>query len=432
MCNLAKKAIESGHSTKILVSGKLVAPNDIPYLLLNDHVSYSRISLKLKILQKCRKLMCAVFFSRTLRNKILKSVWIKEFTRKKREIFDVIKKEKPRIVFVYGDRHGGYEPALLKICYDLDIPTVIPPIAFASGEENLLKSSRVGNKTKKVLCVTSNFNFKNRYPDQWRHDYLTGEDVTNYPDWQVEVMDEYGVLSSCPWTLGCGKSSIIQAEGVEARNRFIKNGVPPEKIKVTGHSEHDNLLKVFLNKKEKRSKLINKYDLENLPILIISLPQLWEHNLLSESEHFILQEKLCSDSVMLNCNVLLSLHPKMLKNNYLYLEEKYKVTIIEERLNEVLPIADLYIVGQGSTTIPWAILCEVPLVILDWYGLNYKCYDWINGKVVVKKQKDFYQTIKTLTDSKEELNVMKSLHSSQKHLASPFDGHCTKRILNFV
>lgn len=432
MCNLAKKAIEFGYATKILVSGKLVAPNDIPYLLLHDHVSHSRISLRLKILEKFRRLMCAVFFSRTLRNKILKSVWIKEFSEKKREIFDVIKKEKPSTVFVYGDRHGGYEPALLKICYDLDIPTVIPPIAFASEEENLLKSSRVGNKTKNELRVTSNFNFKNRYPEQWRHDNLTGEDVTNYPDWQVEVMDEFGVLSSCPWTLGCGKSSVIQAEGEEARDRFIKNGVPSEKIKVTGHSEHDNLLKVFLNKKEKRSELINKYDLENLPILIISLPQLWEHNLLSESEHFILQEKLCSDSVKLNCNVLLSMHPKMLKKNYLFLEEKYKVTIMEERLNEVLPIADVYIVGQGSTTIPWAILCEVPLVILDWYGLNYNYYNWIKGKVVVKKEKDFYHTIKTLTDSKEELNEMKSLHSFQKYLVSPFDGHCTKRILNFV
>ena len=76
----------------------------------------------------------------------------------------------------------------------------------------------------------------------------------------------------------------------------------------------------------------------------------------------------------------------MNKENYKFLEDKYEVKISSNKLYEILPSADLFLVGQGSTTINWSILCKVPFLILDWYGHNYESNNWIKRKKLIKDE----------------------------------------------
>ena len=57
-------------------------------------------------------------------------------------------------------------------------------------------------------------------------------------------------------------------------------------------------------------------------------------------------------------NVLVSLHPKMNKNKYITVLKDYNCTIIEEKLDQIIGITDLY-VATNSSTINWAILLGI-------------------------------------------------------------------------
>jgi len=375
----------------------------------------------------------AVVASFDLNNKMAIKKWINIQNKRELTIKAFLRKENPDFVYVYGDRHGGHEPALIKISQELNIPVIIPPIAFPSEKDHLLIVRRNKRLKNRSFIVTNNVIFKNKFPLQWIHDEVTCEDFSYYPSWEVESRKRCGVLPDNPWTLGGGDSNIICTDGDKSKGRLISNGVKPGKIKITGHPEHDLLYNVFYNIRENKSKIYNKYLLNlDLPILLIALPQTWEHNILPEKEHWVLQEALCEAAALSNWNILLSLHPKMKLNHYKYLEEKFGFRIVNERLGLILPLADIYLVGQGSSTVLWAVLSEVPTIIADWYGLNYTHYDWIDGKVVIKKQADLKPTILEFVKSTTLRKTFKKYHIKQKHLVSPFDGHCVDRIFSVV
>jgi hypothetical protein len=358
--------------------------------------------------------------------------WISIQIHREREVETILDREKPDIIYTYGDRHSGYEPALIKIANKKNIPVIIPPIAYPSENKALVNSIKRHSSVHSLFYVTKNAEFKNQYPQQWVYDDETGEDLSYFPVWMVKARDQCGVLPENPWTLGCGDSNYICADGDEARDRFILNGVDPEKIRVTGHPEHDSLYSIWQQKKSKKKELSEEYNLRpNTPLLIVALPQTLEHNILPKREHWQLQDHLCAAATQTNWNVLLSLHPKMEQNRYAYLEKRYSVKIAEERLRKILPLADLYLVGQGSSTVLWAVLCELPIVIADWYGPNYSPFNWLEGINIVKDAGKLQGVLTDLTSNDSNFfESMKDSHRRQKHIISPFDGKCTERIFN--
>ena len=191
---------------------------------------------------------------------------------------------------------------------------------------------------------------------------------------------------------------------------------------------------IFLQtKKVAKSKesLCSKYLLKpDNPIILIGVPQLLEHSILSAKDHWKFQEDLCRESTKTDSNVLLSLHPKMKYDDYKFLQKKYRVKIIKERVLEVLPLSDIYVAITASSTIPLAMLCEKPIITLDPFDYNYIIYDWIKSKNIIKDLNNLSSTLNTMIKDKNILNEIKLSHRSQKYMASPFDGKCGDRIFN--
>jgi len=356
--------------------------------------------------------------------------WISSYGRKKKRITSIIKNFSPDAVYVYGDRHDGYEPALIQVAKEKNIPVVIPPIAFATDHEGLLRYRR---RSKEVLLahdVTKIKHFKIENSTQWVHDDSTGRDISYYPLWMVNARKQCDVLPENPWSLGGGYSDFVCVGGERERQRFLRNGVSPHKIRITGRLEDDQIYSQFIRRAEIRSQITSKYFAEENQILLIALPQLAEHNIASESEHWNIQYAICDAAQKMGWNVLISLHPKMDKNKYSKILKKYDFHILDERLRDVMPVADIFLVGQGSSTATWAVLCEVPLVIMDWYGLNYSMYDWIDGKVIIKNAHDLEPTLLELSKNEQLREMMRAQHQKQKNSVSPFDGKSVDRILS--
>ena len=355
--------------------------------------------------------------------------WELDFQKKTKAAFAILGKFRIERMYCYGDRSFGWELAFQKAARELSIKILIPQIAFFSECQNLLATTRkLSPSSLRQLDVSRNTVFKKKYPKQWRHDTVSGRDFSYYPIWLVSHLDREKLLNPNPWSMGCGLCDLILTESKIARKRLVENGTPESKIKIVGCRSFDHLHKSFENKQEIKKIVIEKYNLcDKQKVIIISLPQLYEHNLATNEEHWVIQKTICDHAQKTDSNVLLSLHPKMQRKEYLILQDDYGCKILKEDLHTVLPVADLYLVGQGSSTIPWAVLSEVPLIILDSYGLEYDYYDWIKCAKIIKNisalnscMEEMLQNLSLRSKTKKELQELKEHYI--------FDGHSLDRI----
>ena len=159
----------------------------------------------------------------------------------------------------------------------------------------------------------------------------------------------------------------------------------------------------------------------------MALPQLGEHNIFPWKKHWEEINFLMKNLKKLNQNILISLHPKMDRKDYEFIEEKYKIKILDERLADVLPIADLFVATFSSTVI-WSILCGIKSVVVDFYGLNYTMFDFLTSIKKVDKKDNFETELKaTLTG---EIDFSKDWNSLSRN--EVFDGKTIQRYIKLI
>jgi len=126
--------------------------------------------------------------------------------------------------------------------------------------------------------------------------------------------------------------------------------------------------------------------------------------------------------------VLISLHPKMDISKYRFIEIDYGIPILTEPLKDILPAADCF-AATFSSTVEWAVLCEIPSIVFDFYGLNYDMYDNYDGIVLVKKKPDLEDFLVKIQNDEIYSQQLSLAHRKNVAELSPFDGKCTERIV---
>ena len=163
------------------------------------------------------------------------------------------------------------------------------------------------------------------------------------------------------------------------------------------------------------------------PNWILALPQLAEHDLLDWPSHWKYQNDILKAVTQRNENILISLHPRMKKEQYDFLEKDYNCRILEERLFDVLPIADYFLAGYSST-IRWAVLCGIQSIVVDFTMMKHKMFDDL-------------QSVKYALNNQELMNLMLTLHYDNddlkqdfKRLSGPeiFDGKTITRYIQLL
>lgn len=338
----------------------------------------------------------------------------------------IIKKVRPVSIVTPGDRHLGWEPAVLAVARFLGVPVVIPPISQPALPENLslIRKRRVDRASKFV---------RRRWPEHVWFNRHSNRFVSYYRPSVVRALHNVGVLSANPKGIGGGMASSVLVDGNWTVKRLTTWGVPKDKLVVTGKLEHDLLYQRHQNRETYKNQVGERYQLaQNSPIVIAALPQLGEHHILPWDQHWLVQHEICRTLSKYFDNVLLSLHPKMEPDQYRFLEEKYGVILLRDRLDEVLPAADVFVVGQGSSTALWSILCEIPTVVCDWYGLDLRAFESFESLKLIKSVEDFRAIIDRLSCSASYRRQLSDKAVMEKASISPFDGLSTDRILSAV
>ena len=160
---------------------------------------------------------------------------------------------------------------------------------------------------------------------------------------------------------------------------------------------------------------------------MLSMPQFAEQGFFTPERHWAEIENIMRALSHSGCNVLISLHPRVKIEEYLYLEDKFDCRIARERLADLIPAANVF-VAQFSSTVVWAALCGVPTVVINLYDWQTSFYDYLQSVRVITSHQELVPSInKALThpsDFSHDWNVLSR--------DTVFDGRTTERYWNIL
>ncbi len=200
------------------------------------------------------------------------------------------------------------------------------------------------------------------------YSYQTYKNRFYYQAFLFKALNDLGVVSKMPWLNGGGVSSMVAMSNKLYFNEHIKMGIKKGKLIILGDMSYISLYKTYQNRHIIKNTIIKKYNLPHNKIIIVNLANWLEQNLADEKTHFDIIDKTISPLLKYQdtYNILISLHPRKIISDYKFLEKKFNITIIDERLMDVLPISDIYIADQSSTIV-WSILCGIKTLSVCYY-----------------------------------------------------------------
>lgn len=315
--------------------------------------------------------------------------------KKSRDIFNSIQ---PDFAFISSERYTTFDLFFAKTCNKNKVKVAVLGIDYFYVEtfEGYLKSDKNRKIHTSSQKITSLFFPKQTFT-------VNNEKCLYYPPhliWNLFFMNS---LPSLPYLTGSRFVDQIHVDSEFTKKKYIDFGFNPKLIRVVGLLEHD-LIYHSLNNKE---KIRQDFNLDsNKKTVVFAVPQGFEHNLVSKEEHFEIINKLVDKILQYPVNLVLSLHPKMDLNNYLFLEEKYSLKISRISLREFIAIADLFVATYSSTVL-WSAILNTPCLIFDMYELNYNSYGELQNVVRTKGFAEYEENLDKLIrnlDTKHEAN----------------------------
>jgi hypothetical protein len=343
--------------------------------------------------------------------------------KERKEFFvQLIEKWSPVSVVVPGDRGLGDQPALLAACKALGVRSIIPPISFSCPEGILAK-------TRQHDRYRATGEFATKYPRQVWRDADSDAQLSFFPARDTYVLDQAGMLPESPWVLGGGFSSLVLVDSEVSKRFATERALSGEKWIVTGHPDVDRLYGNFIKRDQEKVKYKRKYSLpEEDPVTIINLPLFGDVGL-SKNEEEELHNEILSKISQFFPNSMISAHPRV---DQLYIRELaryYSLHLMQEKLVDLLPISDLFISDQSSTTIFWAILAEVPTISLNWGWYQAPTFaQQIEGHLMTETISEFVTALELMENS-EFRSRKRRQPVSMKEIYGRFDGKAMERIL---
>jgi hypothetical protein len=408
-----------------LPKAELPAPHiQVPWELPADRQNQKLPFSKL-LLRACTKLIPEWAFEIWWRRK-----WYQQYYDLALEL---IKQTKPLAVVTIDDRSPGTIP-MLKAARDTDVSTLVVPHAVSSpakslADERASKPIFVLNKPPQRLLKRW---VAWRYPNQVLREG-SGEYLFYLPS-NIIALAACGMLSDNPFSMGGGLAQKVAVDE-DDKQQLVSDGIQTSKVVVTGDPGLDRLYISFKQKETRRAQLVERYGLNpKSKILLCAVPQFAEHGRLDWERHWQIIRELVATLAGRGHAVMLSLHPKADMADYLFLEEAGKVIITHESLVEILPSADIFIAGFSST-VRWAILGNVPTIVMDILDQNEPLFENFQGIIHVGGKKVFKDLAKELDELLNEPGAFasrKQLLAKEAPRVAPFDGKANQRIIELI
>lgn len=331
-----------------------------------------------------------------------------------------------RLIIVAGDRNVGIETALIAEGNRKSIPSLIVPFAMSFPEAAAEPRLRIGQFQQKFGVHTLPRKLVRQCFPSWVRVHK-GTSMFFHPVWTALAAWCLGIMPKKPWIIGGGAAKLMAAESEAIKRDLIEQGMDPKKIVVTGKPGLDAIAEQLqsVSRAEKRKALGIP---EHAKVILCSIPQLAEHDLLPWDRHKQEMEFLFKTMTATGAYVLLSLHPKSDRTWYQPLADATGASINDERIYQLLPVCDVF-VATYSSIVAQAIALHTPSIVIDFYGLEYPLYAGAPGVTVIRDREKFLPLLKQLlTDPalyQKHADAQK-LHGTEWAL---LDGKNTERVV---
>jgi hypothetical protein len=338
----------------------------------------------------------------------------------------------PSVIILGGDIVGHDMALYIRVGHDLGIPSLILPGWMASAREPA--ELQLYNPDYS-LRNPMNWVFCHFFP-RW-HFHHKGRDLIRLPAQEALALETLGLAPPMPWILHSGFVDVIGVESKVAREYGLREGLPPQRLIVTGSHTHDVLFEGIMERNERRAALYDQLDLNPYrPLVVCALPpdMLYGKGGRPDCE-FLDYRTLVAGFLepihtQLGSHFLLCLHPSAKKDQLSFVAD-YGAILVEESLAELLPLADIY-VASISATIQWAVACSIPVINYDVYNYSYTDYQGLDGVLTLKLHSEYVDALTRMID---EPSFLAARSADQSLVAASWgllDGKATERICDLL
>lgn len=297
-------------------------------------------------------------------------------------------------VLLPGDRELSPVPAMIAACRRVGCRSVIAASNNPYIESLMLSRARDRQFSLNPSEFPPLLNYVAAwlYPAQVHASKDLGKMLFS-PGWLTLALGAEDALSGNPWVQGGGKSDWAVVPSHSKKEAYVRLGVPAEKVRVVGSIEFDRLFESFLKRQATRRELERVHDLRReRPLAVMAVPNEAEHGFCDMPTHLVRQESFWRELAASGVNVVLCLHPKSTKQTYQSLADKLGFALSERPLVECLPAADLFVCSL-STTIFWAQSCGVPVLNMNYLGLESGLFQKPHGYYEAGDPKAFREVV---------------------------------------
>jgi hypothetical protein len=246
----------------------------------------------------------------------------------------------------------------------------------------------------------------------------------------------FDMVPTIPWLINSCDADAIAAESQFMAGYYLRAGIQKEKVRFTGALSDDRLFALLKERELHRKALGERFAIQiREKVILIGLPPDQfgggkRHGCEFDSYEELIQfmvgvvTSLCCSKA----TVLINLHPRIKYADVAWLST-LGVTIIDEPIDRLIPLADLYI-AVASATIRLGISCGIPVINYDAYKYDYDDYQGLPGVCEVKNRHDYKSILNDLINDK---SFYLKIHEAQKATASHLcviDGRSSERLLN--
>lgn len=347
----------------------------------------------------------------------------------KEKIFIVEKlfrKIKPDLI-ILAEENTIYQTSIFTtIAKKYSIPSVIVPYTIAN-ETEFAEALYQANEAKGFLNRLVGLFFP-----KWIYRYK-GKNLILCQGWQVLILELLKLTSKRPWLINSGFANKIAVESLHMMGYYLKNGLPSEKLVLTGSLSDDDISKSQKEILNKKKWLVKKFSLDEKPIVLCAIPPFLpprngKTGFENSDQFYTFWIKSLLE--IKNYNIIFNLHPNI-SNSQKKPFEMLGATVTSDGLAELIPLCDLYI-ACISATIRWAIACGKPVLNFDIYKFRYHDYDAAKGVMTVESKNDFIKCLRKFSQNRSYHQQMVEAQAKYKAEWGRLDGQSGRRMLDLL
>jgi len=349
------------------------------------------------------------------------------YFRRLRYAHQLINQLEPDIL-IFPEENVGYVGSLgvfIKAGHEHGVPSVIIPYTIANALE---PAEALFYNPACTLRRRSNRLFGALYP-HWVYKHK-GRRLLRLPAAEALAIELLGLAPPLPWIMNSGYADAIVVESDFMFEYYRREGLPADRLIVTGSLYHDVFKENLQNVSVRRATLYGELGFPaGRPMILGVLPpnqfprQECEFDTYDEMVRFWVQSLSAIDGY----NTVIALHPRAKYEEMRYVEQ-WGVKIVRKDTADLIPLCDIFI-ATASATIRWAIACGKAVVNYDVYRYKYTDFAEVGGVITVEEKTEFRSAVRRLTDDQEFYADIVARQKASSASWGRFDGCAAERIL---